>query len=239
MTARTFGNGAPTWSRLSPVRSTFSLHTHRLTSPADDFFVGIGDINSAFLPKIAPLAPPVDPPPPPPVTAAETSPEGKAPAADADAEEDDDDDEDLEDDMEESLDSQPSPVEEESLTEIQKNEILTRNTEALEAQVEERPLAKKQEELQETAAEDAAAAAAAQPAPEAAPATTNGDGAQPPVEQKPKFPRKALLTNNDKELARVKQVRIDAVLPYAACLMSRSVDLGACPRTLLHRLGEA
>ncbi|KAL1951122.1 hypothetical protein VTO73DRAFT_271 [Trametes versicolor] len=172
-----------------------------------DFFVGIGDINSAFLPKLVPLTPAA---PPPPVTAVETSPEIEAAVADPDAEDEDEDDEDLESDMVESSDSQVPPVDEDTLTDVQKNEILTRNTEALEAQVEERPLAKAQEELQETetAEEDAAAAAAAaQPAAEAV-AATNGGVAPPAAEHKPKerHVRKALLKNDDAELTRVKQI---------------------------------
>ncbi len=177
-----------------------------LTRSVDDFFVGIGDINSAFLPKLEPLTPVV---PPPPVTAVATTPEAEL-VADADAEDEDEDDEDLESDMVESSDSQAPPVEEDTLTDVQKNEILTRNTEALEAQVEERPLAKKQEELQETetAEEDAAAAAAAvQPSTEAGTATNGGD-VPPAAEHKPKekHVRKALLKNDDAELTRVKQV---------------------------------
>lgn len=213
MIARTYGNGAPTWSKSSLVCLTGSPYLCRLTRLVDDFFVGIGDINSAFLPKLVPLTPAA---PPPPVTAVETSPEIEAAVADPDAEDEDEDDEDLESDMVESSDSQVPPVDEDTLTDVQKNEILTRNTEALEAQVEERPLAKAQEELQETetAEEDAAAAAAAaQPAAEAV-AATNGGVAPPAAEHKPKerHVRKALLKNDDAELTRVKQVcSVDAL----------------------------
>lgn len=48
----TFGNGVPISSRSSLVRrSQLSCYVHPLTLPQDDFFVGIGDINAAFLPK--------------------------------------------------------------------------------------------------------------------------------------------------------------------------------------------
>lgn len=195
------GEGYPMYVCPSPP------HMRRLMRLLDDFFVGIGDINSAFLPKLEPLTPAV---PPPPVTAVETTPEAETVVADAEDEDEDEDDEDVEEDMVESSDSQAPPVEEDILTDVQKNDILTRNTEALEAQVEERPLAKKQEELQETeTAEEhaAAAAAAAQPATETVPAS-NGGVALPAAEHKPKerHVRKALLKNDDAELTRVKQV---------------------------------
>lgn len=77
--------------------------------------------------------------------------------------------------------------------------ILKQNTAALEAQVEDRPLARKQEELEEQNV--------AQP--------TNGNGAVTATNNSPsqqaaapqeKAMRKALLTNNDTELQRVQKV---------------------------------
>ncbi|KAH9897828.1 hypothetical protein C8Q73DRAFT_788059 [Cubamyces lactineus] len=168
-----------------------------------DFFVGIGDINSAFLPKLEPLVP-VAPPPPPPVMADPSLVTSEVEAeVELDGEDDDDDDE---DDLEDVIasDSPSSPGEDERLAEIEKNEILSRNTQALEAQVEERPLAKKQEELQETANGDSTSAD--QPATGVAPAT---NGSDPSAEQKPKrerHVRKALLKNDDTELERVKKI---------------------------------
>ncbi|KAI0334357.1 hypothetical protein GY45DRAFT_1351503 [Cubamyces sp. BRFM 1775] len=167
-----------------------------------DFFVGIGDINSAFLPKLEPLVP-VAPPPPPPVTADPNtviSEEVEAEEVELDGEDDDDD----EDDLEDVIASSESPGEDERLAEIEKNEILSRNTQALEAQVEERPLAKKQEELQETV--NGEAAPSDQPATDVAPATNGSDAS---AEQKPKrerHVRKALLKNDDTELERVKKI---------------------------------
>ena len=108
-----------------------------------EFFVGIGDINSAFLPKQQPIAPVPSGPSTPEstlasasTTAAEESPASLTPFA--------------------SVSATGEPTEEE-LAEIAKSEILSRNADELDAQLEERPLAKKQEELQE--AEDAEEAA--------------------------------------------------------------------------------
>ncbi|KAI0778754.1 hypothetical protein BD413DRAFT_660951 [Trametes elegans] len=184
-----------------------------------DFFVGIGDINSAFLPKLEPLGPTV-PPPPPPVTADASAPEALADPDAGEAEDDgediDDEDEDGDDDDDEDDDEEaekpiipseePSSSEVQRLAEIEKNEILSRNTQALEAQVEERPLAKKQEELQETTAGEAESAP--QPSSESTPAS-NGNGVQPSTEEpqkKVRPVRKALLKNDDTELERVKQI---------------------------------
>lgn len=65
MIVQTFGSGVQTLSKSSHVRVVVlsSLKTH-LTNflSQDDFFVGIGDINSAFLPKVELLAPAVPSP---------------------------------------------------------------------------------------------------------------------------------------------------------------------------------
>ncbi|PIL27260.1 hypothetical protein GSI_10405 [Ganoderma sinense ZZ0214-1] len=167
----------------------------------DDFFVGIGDINSAFLPKLEPLAP-VVPPPPPPTTAAAV--DGADPAL-AVPEAEDEDDEDVDEDVVESSDALSSPAEE-GLSEAEKNEMLSQNTLALEAQVEERPLAKKQEELQETAKEEAAEKAEH----EASESASEGNGTVPTLpeqhEKREKPVQKALLKNDDNELDRVQQI---------------------------------
>ncbi|OSC96217.1 HAD-like protein [Trametes coccinea BRFM310] len=181
-----------------------------------DFFVGIGDINSAFLPKLEPLAPVVSPPPPiladPAAADAVTSEAGEvAPEGEGEGDEEDDDDDDDDEELEDlipSSDALAQSEEDERLAELKKNEILSRNTEALEAQVEERPLAKKQEELQETAAGEAEAASAGQPAASAVP-VANGNGEvsaaqQPHKRERPV--RKALLKNDDTELMRVRKI---------------------------------
>ena len=177
------------------------MHADRLY--ADDFFVGIGDINSTFLPKVQPLAPTAPELPPPPTVASPDGPESSLLVADAD----DDDESDLED---ESFDSEspssPAPEPEDELAEIEKDDLLSRNVLALEEQFEERPLAKKQEELQETeTAGDTtpdAGEAVAGAEPEA-----NGTSSPAPEQKKEKPVRKALLKNDDTELIRVKQVR--------------------------------
>ncbi|KIY50645.1 hypothetical protein FISHEDRAFT_12865, partial [Fistulina hepatica ATCC 64428] len=121
-----------------------------------DFFVGIGDINSAFLPKIQPLTLAKLPNP---------SPIKKPP--------------DLPDD-------EPTTPEETEKAQQETKAMLARNTKALEAQVDERPLAKKQEQLQPDKAGEA------------------------PDSVKPeKLPRKALLKNDDNELVRVEKLLND------------------------------
>ena len=114
---------------------------------------------------------------------------------------------DLEDDALDSSDSLSSPAEE-GLSEAQKDEMLSQNTLALEAQVEERPLAKKQEELQETAKEEAAEKAEHEASE--SPPGENGTAPIPPEqhEKKEKPVQKALLKNDDNELDRVQQVRL-------------------------------
>jgi hypothetical protein len=67
MIVQMFGSGVRTLSRSSHVRAAICvMHYEFLTCivALDDFFVGIGDINSAFLPKIEPLAPAVSSPSP-------------------------------------------------------------------------------------------------------------------------------------------------------------------------------
>ena len=101
-----------------------------------EFFVGIGDINSSFLPKQVPIAalpPDANRPASPPSDIASPGPTPPlSPFSSA---------------------STNSDTSEEELAEIEKTEILARNADVLDAQLEERPLAKMQEELQE--AEDA------------------------------------------------------------------------------------
>ncbi len=98
-------------------------------------------------------------------------------------------------------------AEEEELAVLRKSEILARNAVALDAQVEQRPLAKMQEELQEE--EDAQEADSQEEA--------GGNGDKPsddtdiPRSTTPKSEkhvRKALLKNDDVELNRVQRVGI-------------------------------
>lgn len=194
---------------------------------AVDFFVGIGDINSAFLPKLQPLAPDISspevqtpsktpaPPPPPPVTA--------APDRDMTIE--------LVSDS-----AGPSP-EEEEMEEMRKSEILARNAAGLDAQVEARPLAKMAEELREKEEEEEKAHMQEQQEEGASQkdgsgggeegqaaglgegggetngkpslSQVNGSGTTTPRSTTPKpekHVRKALLKNDDVELYRVQKV---------------------------------
>ncbi|KZT08553.1 uncharacterized protein LAESUDRAFT_735745 [Laetiporus sulphureus 93-53] len=169
-----------------------------------DFFVGIGDINSAFLPKLDALT--TTPPAGPSIVTHTTEQPSTVPPT-------------QQPEKEPTPSPSPTPtpppqtppvasslpVEGLSAEEIAKNEILMQNTIALEAQVEERPLAKKQEELQE-------ASAAASDETEETGETTTAAAAGGPVtvtagqHKKEKAPRKALLKNDDRELERVQKI---------------------------------
>lgn len=170
----------------------------------DDFFVGIGDINSAFLPKITPLTPsipsqppssspsPATPVPPPP------SPDNIPPSSSV------------------SEMSSETAIHESSPTlvgsddeELEKRTMLTRNSIALEAQVEERPLAKKQEELEEQEQKEEAQSQSGGDASESDSGGTESAEVKADVTPQPlphKHTAKALLRNDDCELSRVKAV---------------------------------
>jgi len=161
----------------------------------DDFFVGIGDINSAFLPKLDPMTPIL-----PPSISSETSQDSMSdvstlsdltPSSTSSL-------------MAETPPTSPSPSSDLSDlppadNEIAKSEILKQNTMALEAQVEERPLAKKQEALQEASGSDQTNGHG----PEAAGAGITPAGIE---QSKEKAVRKALLKNDDAELERVRKI---------------------------------
>ena len=111
--------------------------------------------------------------------------------------------------------------------------MLSQNTLALEAQVEERPLAKKQEELQETAKEEAAEKAEHDASE--SPSAENG-GASTPLEQHEKREKpvqKALLKNDDSELDRIQQVRLGTGFPQTIVIDVWAEDPGACSRAIL------
>ncbi|KAG6874388.1 hypothetical protein C0995_015124 [Termitomyces sp. Mi166 len=158
-----------------------------------DFFVGIGDINSTFLPKLEPLAPVITSPatmktlsPPSnsesPVNVAQETPSNAATAL---------------------VVPEPAPSSEGDNVELAKTALVTQNTLALEAQLEERPLAKKQEALSEGETphqhhhhhhhhhDDN---------------TTNEVTPKEETPAVPKHERKALLKNDDVELERVSKI---------------------------------
>ncbi|KAI6120721.1 hypothetical protein EDD16DRAFT_1478109 [Pisolithus croceorrhizus] len=144
-----------------------------------DFFVGIGDINSAFLPKVDPLG----------SACYDQKPQGKLAFVFHIAS------------LGESVvpTVSPSPLsqpEEIEQAERECKAMLTRNSLALEAQVEERPLAKKQEELQTASNQTGETDSEKTPSESLSP---------PPSHDHSKSisPRKALLKNDDIELKRV------------------------------------
>lgn len=91
----------------------------------------------------------------------------------------------------------PSAEEEGDVAELQATALLTQNNAVLEAQLEERPLAKKQEELQGHEDEN-------QVQKTEMPTTLS---VQKPSPTSQKLPKKALLKNDDYELIRVGKVR--------------------------------
>lgn len=150
----------------------------------DDFFVGIGDINSSFLPKIEPLIT-AGPIPPPKIAApngqARVSKSPKGSGVDTSP-------------------VLPLDTEEADAAESQATALLTQNNAVLDAQLEERPLAKKQEELQVHEIE------------EQQQKTVSSSATETPVNEIPlgpqKLPKKALLKNDDHELIRIGNVRV-------------------------------
>ena len=176
----------------------------------DDFFVGIGDINSAFLPKITPLTPsvPSQPPPsspnpitPPPHSPSPTPLSPITPSVSETA-------------IHETI---PTLVETDD-EELEKRTMLTRNSIALEAQLEERPLAKKQEELEEQEqkeeTQDQSGGDASEPSGKEGESTEVKTNVTPQPLLHKHIP-KALLRNDDYELLRVKNVcRLDLRLSF-------------------------
>ena len=171
----------------------------------DDFFVGIGDINSAFLPKITPLTPSVPSQPPSSSSSLmvpspnSSSPTPTSPITPSVSEM-----------SSETVIHETSPTlvgsDEE---ELENRTMLTRNSIALEAQLEERPLAKKQEELEEQEQKEEAQGQSDGDASE--PGGKEGDsaGVEPNATPQPlqhKHTAKPLLRNDDYELLRVKTV---------------------------------
>jgi RNA polymerase II subunit A-like phosphatase len=90
-------------------------------------------------------------------------------------------------------------TEEAESAEIQATALLTQNNAVLDAQLEERPLAKKQEELQVHEIEEQQQ-------------KTSSSVAEVPVQERSttpqKLPKKALLKNDDHELIRIGNVRV-------------------------------
>ncbi|KAJ4485687.1 hypothetical protein J3R30DRAFT_3441203 [Lentinula aciculospora] len=166
-----------------------------------DFFVGIGDINSTFLPKVEPLT--VSTPPSPSTAETSTSASTAIP------------------------ETGPTPEEVER-SEAEKKTMLSKNSETLNAQVQERPLAKMQEELKQSTVDEGKPSqteATFSDKPEEGEETGDNSEHKEDKEKKPeeqmnkpdpnsKQPpkpensprRKALLENNDNELTRINEI---------------------------------
>lgn len=198
MIARMCGNGVLILLKSFHVRILFLSSGRVVNISPDDFFVGIGDINSTFLPKLDASTSTIPPMPPPTPSQQQQATSGSTPSPSVP--------------VPASNGSQSSIVstssaDEAAAEEILQKEMMTRNSLALEAQVEERPLAKLQEELQE--------AANGQLTSES-PASTSASGkcettSKPHESPGEKHHRKALLKNDDTELQRVK--RVSCVVP--------------------------
>ncbi|KAF8665249.1 hypothetical protein AX16_000271 [Volvariella volvacea WC 439] len=155
-----------------------------------EFFVGIGDINSSFLPKVDPITGPIHSQPP---AEAKDPPDlnGSAPASGSDS-------------PSPTLVGSPTPSQPLDSSETEEDALeakVTENVLALEAQLEERPLAKMQEALE--AEEANAENNEGSTVPGAASATSpkfelSGSSPAPA-----KSVRKPLLKNDDYELERV------------------------------------
>ena len=204
MTARMYGNGVQTLSKSYLVRRSVALFLIGLDLYLDDFFVGIGDINSTFLPKIEPLT-------------AATSPRPAGGEAKVLAQQGADISETLSPESQTTMPEASitsditslsttipvSSVEETERAQLAANAMLKQNNLALEAQLEERPLARKQEALQES---DTAAHEHTQHSMEDKPAAgVEVKQVESSLHKHEK--RKALLKNNDFELERVAKVR--------------------------------
>ncbi|KIK70552.1 hypothetical protein GYMLUDRAFT_253918 [Collybiopsis luxurians FD-317 M1] len=152
-----------------------------------DFFVGIGDINSTFLPKVEPLTVSTPPSNTPPLLAASSN-----------------------------ITPEPNRTPEEvEKSEAEKKAMLSKNSETLNVQVNERPLAKKQEELKQSASEETSELKLTVPKDstkeeEELVQSEKREGIDSETSKKPakpeKTPRKALLKDDDIELIRVNEI---------------------------------
>ncbi|THV06613.1 hypothetical protein K435DRAFT_815972 [Dendrothele bispora CBS 962.96] len=167
-----------------------------------DFFVGIGDINSTFLPKIEPLTASTPSPSTPTVSSSDSLPLATPET------------------------TTPEDVER---TAFEAKAKLTENSLALEAQVEARPLAKKQEELQSDPVTDSLT--------KSDEIVTENVTEQPSTETKEKeevqstiptkTPRKALLKNDDTELVRVYKLLSDIHQQFFDTYDAHSSDIAS------------
>jgi RNA polymerase II subunit A C-terminal domain phosphatase len=153
----------------------------------DDFFVGIGDINSPFLPKLDPSSIPGPKPPASSTEESIPSSDEKPPVTVSPSE------------LSSSSEATANTADQDA-KDAEADAAMTKAAEVLDAQLEERPLAKMQEELSEKGSQETSSSEIV---------TDEKPGEPPQTEAEPKKEkpvRKALLTNNDHELLRVKAV---------------------------------
>ncbi|KAI5124127.1 hypothetical protein M0805_000940 [Coniferiporia weirii] len=190
-----------------------------------DFFVGIGDINSTFLPKLDDMgasqitpSSPVSPVAPPGSVTAGPEPSPAIPVSPLVSSSQHSDTE-TDETAVGSVDEQHSVV---------KTDMITQNTLALEAQVEERPLAKKQEQLEsDDEAENVDDGASSVPGSD-----WSQNGAAPVQNDhfKGKHLRKALLKNDDDELVRIGQLLDEVHKRFFAAYDNRLPESNASRR---------
>jgi RNA polymerase II subunit A C-terminal domain phosphatase len=193
MIAQMCGNGVPILLKLFHVSILFLCSGCVVNVSPDDFFVGIGDINSTFLPRLdastsanTPMSPPTSDRQSNVISGPTLLPSVPVPAHNG---------------SQSGILGTP-PTDEAVSEEILQKEMMARNSLALEAQVEERPLAKLQEELQEAADGELTSES-----PASTSASGKSESASNPHESPgEKHHRKALLKNDDTELQRVKHV---------------------------------
>lgn len=176
---------------------------HTLYTILDDFFVGIGDINSTFLPKIDPSTP--APIPTPPAAGSETKPPPStnvtAPAPGTSTND---------------TVSSTTPSAASADASAAGDSLVLQNNAALDAQLEERPLAKAEKELQEhekDEAEQSPTEADASPSPTPESDKENKDHHKDDHHHH----RKALLKNDDAELQRVGKVLAHLLVCVLVC----------------------
>ncbi|KAG5652920.1 hypothetical protein H0H81_003063 [Sphagnurus paluster] len=221
--------------------SCHPIHLTSLNQPyaSDDFFVGIGDINSTFLPKLESLTPilPADPGP-------------KLPSNPNNEKLDSTDSQVTPVSVDDGDSLPPTPLVVAEVVSVESDEVdlakttmVTRNNLALEAQLEERPLAKRQEALSEG---DPPHEHHHHPHHHQADAKKADDDAEMKEVKRsitPKPERKALLKNDDFELERISKAFHDRFFNSYDSYNSRKTgrrrpEKPPCDVTVSAHLGE-
>jgi RNA polymerase II subunit A-like phosphatase len=193
---------SPNLIKVIPCECHLSQPRAKLTLRVDDFFVGIGDINSSFLAKITPLTPsstatsPQQP----------GSPSGEPFLPSLSSTLNGTDIENTGEDLSDS--SEPLTPEAIETAEFQNKILLSTNAAALEEQFEQRPLAKKQEELEGVASHDTTSTSSQESSSDNQSADGQKSAESPAVipTHHPEKPKHALLKNDDIELERIGKV---------------------------------